>query len=175
MVDSIEKLNQEPIFYFFNEISKIPRCPGEEKEISDYLMSFAKERNLEAIQDDFLNVIIKKDDKKGNENVPPVIIQGYMDMVCEKNKGTDNDLKKEINLEEIKNVFINEIKKKDAKKGYENVPPVIIQGHMDMVCEKNKGTDHDFLKDPLQLQKKGDMLYATDTTLGADNGVAVAF
>lgn len=123
MVDSIEKLNQEPIFYFFNEISKIPRCPGEEKEISDYLMSFAKERNLEAIQDDFLNVIIKK----------------------------------------------------DAKKGYENVPPVIIQGHMDMVCEKNKGTDHDFLKDPLQLQKKGDMLYATDTTLGADNGVAVAF
>ncbi len=46
---------------------------------------------------------------------------------------------------------------------------------MDMVCEKNKGTLHDFEKDSLQLRIVGDMLYATDTTLGADNGIAVAY
>ena len=51
----------------------------------------------------------------------------------------------------------------------------MIQGHMDMVCEKNEGTVHDFNKDPLKLRIKNDCLYATDTTLGADNGVAVAY
>ena len=55
-----------------------------------------------------------------------------------------------------------------------SAPTVIIQGHMDMVCEKNKGTDHDFEKDPIKLRVEGNYLYATDTTLGADNGIAVA-
>ncbi len=93
------------------------------KEISDYLVGFAKERNLEVIQDEAMNVIIKK----------------------------------------------------EATAGYENVPAIIIQGHMDMVCEKNQATVHDFEKDPIELRIIGDMLYANQTTLGADNGIAVAY
>lgn len=113
----------EPIFDFFSQIAAIPRCSGHEKAISDYLVKFAKSRNLEVIQDSALNVIIKK-------------------------PGT---------------------------KGYENAPGVIIQGHMDMVCDKNKATVHDFEKDPIKLRVEGDMLYAQGTTLGADNGMAIAY
>jgi dipeptidase D len=120
---NLEELTVQPVFYYFSEISKINRGSGSEKVISDYLVHFGKERHLEVIQDEALNVIIKK----------------------------------------------------PASLGYENVPTVIIQGHMDMVCEKNKGTVHDFEKDPIQLRIIEDMLYATDTTLGADNGVAVAY
>lgn len=123
MYNNLEALLSHPVFYYFAEISKIPRGSGNEKEISDYLVRFAQERHLKVIQDESLNVIIKK----------------------------------------------------AATAGYESVPAVIIQGHMDMVCEKNKGTVHDFKKDPLQLRIIGDMLYATDTTLGADNGIAVAY
>lgn len=123
MYSSLEELTKHPVFHYFVEISKIPRCSGNEKAISDYLVQFAQDRNLKVIQDQALNVIIKK----------------------------------------------------AATPGYENVPTVIIQGHMDMVCEKNKDNLHDFEKDPLQLRIIGDMLYATDTTLGADNGVAVAY
>ncbi|MGQ0517650.1 hypothetical protein ACT453_47710, partial [Bacillus sp. D-CC] len=66
----------------------------------------------------------------------------------------------------------NVIIKKEATAGYENVPAIIIQGHMDMVCEKNQATVHDFEKDPIELRIIGDMLYANQTTLGADNGIA---
>ncbi|OQY09640.1 MAG: aminoacyl-histidine dipeptidase [Marinitoga sp. 4572_148] len=104
-------------------MSKIPRCSGNEKAISDYLVNFAKERNLEYIQDKALNVIIKK----------------------------------------------------PATKGYENVPCVIIQGHIDMVCEKTSDSDHDFSKEPIKLRVEGDYIKATNTTLGADNGIAVAY
>ncbi|MED3563263.1 aminoacyl-histidine dipeptidase [Bacillus xiapuensis] len=123
MYHFIEDLIQHPVFYYFSKISKIPRGSGNEKAISDYLVRFAKERHLEVKQDAALNVIIKK----------------------------------------------------PATPGYENIPTVIIQGHMDMVCEKNTGTVHDFEKDPIQLRIVDDMLYATNTTLGADNGVAVAY
>lgn len=122
----MEKLNNiEPhsVFKYFEEISNIPRGSGNEKEISDYLVSFANKLGLEVIQDEALNIIIKK----------------------------------------------------PASKGYENAPTVIIQGHMDMVCEKNIGTEHDFTKDPLKLMVKGDDIYAEGTTLGADNGIAVAY
>ena len=114
----------EPIevFKYFEEISSIPRESGNEKEISDYLVSFAKQYNLEAIQDKELNVVIRK-------------------------KGTE---------------------------GFENSPGVILQGHMDMVCEKNSGVEHDFTKDPLKLKVVDDMIYATGTTLGGDDGIAVA-
>jgi dipeptidase D len=116
--------NLEPslVFSYFEEISQIPRGSGNEKAISDYLVKFAKEKNLKVIQDNVNNVIIKK-------------------------PGTP---------------------------GYENAPTVILQGHMDMVCEKNKDTIHDFEKDPLNLRIIDDMIYATDTTLGADNGIAIA-
>jgi len=123
MYSTLEELSSHPVFHYFAAISKIPRGSANEKAISDYLVHFAKDRDLEVIQDEALNVIIKK----------PATI------------------------------------------GYESAPTIIIQGHMDMVCEKNKGTLHDFEKDPLQLRIVGDMLYATDTTLGADNGIAVAY
>ena len=123
MYSTLEQLTKHPVFYHFAEISKIPRGSGNEKEISDYLVKFAQNRNLEVVQDEALNVIIKK----------------------------------------------------PATVGYENVPAIIIQGHMDMVCEKNQATVHDFEKDPIQLRIVDDMLYANQTTLGADNGIAVAY
>ncbi|MHA6261486.1 aminoacyl-histidine dipeptidase [Sporosarcina sp. CAU 1771] len=119
----LEKLTEHKVFHFFSEISSIPRGSGNEQAISNYLVEFAQERNLEVIQDKALNVIIKK----------------------------------------------------GASIGYEDTPTVIIQGHMDMVCEKNEDTIHDFEKDPIRFRVVGDMLYATDTTLGADNGIAIAY
>ena len=119
----LENLEPKLVFKYFEEISQIPRGSGNEKEISDYLVSFAKNLGLEVIQDEVLNIIIKK----------------------------------------------------PASKGYENAPGVIIQGHMDMVCEKNKDTEHDITTDPIKLRIDGDNIYATGTTLGADNGIAVAY
>jgi len=119
----LNDLEPKAVFSIFEDMTQIPRCSGNEKQISDYLVNFAKERNLEVIQDEALNVIIRK-------------------------PGTN---------------------------GYENAPIVILQGHMDMVCEKNKITEHDFSKDPLKLRIEDDMIMATGTTLGADNGIAVAY
>ncbi len=68
----------------------------------------------------------------------------------------------------------NVLIRKAATEGEEHRAPVLLQGHTDMVCEKNSDVAHDFLKDPLKLQIKGDWLTATGTTLGADNGIAVA-
>ena len=119
----LQSLEPKKVFEYFEAISNIPRGSGNEKGISDYLLNFGKSLGLESIQDKALNVIIKK-------------------------PGT---------------------------KGYENAPTVIIQGHMDMVCEKNNGVEHDFEKDPLKLRIVDDYIYATDTTLGADNGIAVAY
>ena len=119
----MNSFSNEPVLRFFEEISRIPRGSGNEKVISDYMVNFAKVRNLEVIQDKAMNVIIKK-------------------------PGT---------------------------KGYENAPIVILQGHLDMVCDKNKETVHDFEKDPIELRVEGDMLYAKNTTLGADNGIALAY
>lgn len=112
----------DKVFKYFEEISKIPRGSGNEKAISDYLVNFAKEHGLEVIQDEVYNVIIKK----------------------------------------------------PATPGYENGPTVILQGHMDMVCEKNKDKVHDFTKDPITVRYIDDMIYADNTTLGADNGIAIA-
>ncbi len=61
-----------------------------------------------------------------------------------------------------------------ASHGYENHAPIMMQGHLDMVCEANRGVKHDFLHDPIKLILDGDLLSADGTTLGADNGVAVA-
>ncbi|WP_099188631.1 aminoacyl-histidine dipeptidase [Tepidibacter mesophilus] len=123
MSNVLKNLKPEAVFRYFEEMSQIPRGSGNEKAISDYLVNFAKKHNLEVIQDEVLNVIIKK----------------------------------------------------TATKGYEDAPCVILQGHMDMVCEKNKGTDHDFEKDPLKLKIVDNYIYADNTTLGADNGIAVAY
>ena len=110
------------VLNFFEEISKIPRGSGNEKAISDYLVSFAKERGLAVKQDSALNVVIRKSGSKGREMRPSLILQS----------------------------------------------------HMDMVCEKNADTNHNFLTDPIALRQEGDFLYGTGTTLGADNGVGVS-
>lgn len=62
----------------------------------------------------------------------------------------------------------------NATEGYENVPAVALQGHMDMVCVKKEGSNHDFSKDPIEVYQDGDWLKAKDTSLGGDNGIAVA-
>ncbi len=122
MTDILKNIQPVEVFKYFEKLTQIPRGSGNEKEVSDYLVSFAKEHNLEYVQDSALNVVIRK----------------------------------------------------KAAQGFENSPAVVLQGHMDMVCEKNKAIEHDFAKDPLKLRIIDDMLYATDTTLGADNGIAVA-
>ncbi|MCP3978660.1 MAG: aminoacyl-histidine dipeptidase [bacterium] len=61
-----------------------------------------------------------------------------------------------------------------ATRGRENAPVVVLQAHLDMVCEKNKGVEHDFMNDPIRTRIDGDWVYATGTTLGADNGLGVA-
>jgi len=123
MLEKLKDLKSYEAFKYFKEMNQIPRGSGNEKAISDWLVNFAKELKLEVIQDKALNVIIKK-------------------------PGT---------------------------KGYEKAPIIILQGHMDMVCEKNIGTVHDFEKDPIEFIVEGDFLKANGTTLGADDGIAVAF
>jgi dipeptidase D len=118
----LDGLKPEKVFYYFEEVTGIPRGSGNEKEISDYLFNLAKNKGWEVIQDEFLNIIIRK----------------------------------------------------AATVGYEKSPVVMIQGHMDMVCEKNEGVEHDFEKDPIKLRIIDNCIYATETTLGADNGIAVA-
>jgi dipeptidase D len=118
----LNNLQPSLVFKYFEEISQIPRGSKNEKAISDYLRNFGESLGLETIQDESLNIIIRK----------------------------------------------------PATPGYEQAPGVVLQGHMDMVCEKNKSTNHDFMKDPIKLRIDGDYVYATDTTLGADNGIAVA-
>ena len=81
---------------------------------------------------------------------------------------------KEHGLEYKKDALNNVIIKKAATAGYENHPTVILQGHLDMVCEKTADCDIDFKKDGLRLVLDGDMLSADGTTLGADDGIAVA-
>lgn len=123
MDDILKQLDYKNIFYYFSEISKIPRGSGNEKAVSDYLVSFAKTHQLEYTQDAANNIIM------------------------------------------IKNATL----------GFEEEPAIILQGHMDMVCEKLKENTHDFLKDGIKLAVEGDYLHAVGTTLGADNGIAVAY
>ncbi len=68
----------------------------------------------------------------------------------------------------------NLIIRKGATPGYENAPGIILQGHLDMVCQKNEGTEHDFAKDPIQPQVNGNLVTAKGTTLGADDGIGIA-
>ena len=118
-----EGLEPSRVFHYFEEISRIPHGSGNTKAISDYLVSFARAHQLEWTQDGLNNVIM--------------------------------------------------IKK--AAPGCEKAPAVILQGHMDMVCEKEAGTDFDFTRDPLRLRVEGDFISAEGTTLGGDDGIAVAY
>ena len=68
----------------------------------------------------------------------------------------------------------NVIMKVPATKGYEDYPSIALQGHMDMVCVKREGSNHDFTKDPIEVMTDGEKVWAKDTSLGADNGIAIA-
>lgn len=118
----LENLKPEKVFEYFEDLCAIPHGSGNTKKISDYCVNFAKEHGLEYVQDSLNNVIIRK----------------------------------------------------DASTGYENSPTVILQGHLDMVCEKTDTSDIDFLKDGLSLRLDGDFVSADGTTLGGDDGIAVA-
>ncbi|SHJ24285.1 dipeptidase D [Dethiosulfatibacter aminovorans DSM 17477] len=118
----LEGLKPERVFYNFEEISKIPRGSTNEKAISDYIVNWAEERGFKSYQDDVHNVVVYK----------------------------------------------------EGTKGYENAPTVVLQGHLDMVCEKNEDSAHDFMTDPIKLEVRDDFIYADGTTLGGDNGVAIA-
>lgn len=119
----LSELEPKEVFHYFEEISHIPRASYKEDKISDYCVSFAKERGLTVYQDEYKNVIIIK----------------------------------------------------DATPGYENVEPVVLQGHLDMVCEKEPDCTIDFDKDGLTLEVNGDYITAKGTTLGGDDGIAVAY
>ena len=119
----LKGLEPAPVFRFFEEICGIPHGSGDTKRISDYCVQFAKERGLEVRQDEYNNVIIRK-------------------------QGTS---------------------------GYENAAPVMLQGHIDMVCEKEAGCDIDFAKDGLRLRLENGIVTADGTTLGGDDGIAAAY
>ena len=119
----LENCEPKRVFHYFEEICKIPHGSGNTKAISDYLVSFAKEHDLKCVQDEMNNVVIYK----------------------------------------------------PATSGYENAPTVILQGHMDMVCEKRPDVEHDFTKDGLNLSVEGEYVSANGTTLGGDDGIAIAY
>lgn len=119
----LEGKKPEKVFHFFEEIASIPHGSGNVEQISNYLVDFAKERNLKYRQDEKLNVIIWK----------------------------------------------------EGTKGYEESEPVILQGHMDMVAVKTSDCDKDMEKEGLDLQVDGDTLSAKGTSLGGDDGIAVAY
>ncbi len=119
----LSNLKPEKVFYYFEEITKIPHGSGNVEQISNYLADFAKERNLFCIQDEWKNIIIKK----------------------------------------------------DATPGYEKEPVVILQGHMDMVAVKKPDCDIDMKTQGLQVAVDGDKVYAKGTSLGGDDGIAVAY
>lgn len=118
------------------------------------------------------------------KDLKPFDVFKYFEEITQIPRGSGNEkgisdylvaFAKKNNLEVIQDGALNVIIKKPGTSGYENAPTVILQGHMDMVNEKNQNTVHDFDKDPLKLRIEGDMIYATGTTLGSDNGVAVAY
>jgi len=81
---------------------------------------------------------------------------------------------KKLGLEAVQDAAGNVVVRKPACSGRENATPALLQGHLDMVCEKNEGTPHNFDTDPIEVWRDGDWLKARGTTLGADNGVGVA-
>lgn len=119
----LEGLAPERVFYYFEEICKIPHGSGNVEQISNYLMDFAKKRGLCAVQDALKNVIIVK----------------------------------------------------PAASGYEEEPAVILQGHMDMVAVKKPDCPIDMAVEGLRLKVDGDKIYAEGTSLGGDDGIAVAY
>ena len=116
--------DREPqaLYHFFEDISRIPRVSFHEKQVSQYLVDFAESRGLWYYRDEMYNVLIKK----------------------------------------------------EGSRGCENLPPILLEGHVDMVAAKAEESSHNFETDPIELVVEGNILRANKTTLGADNGCAVA-
>ncbi len=97
---------------------------------------------------------------------------------CSKNEAAATkyilDTARKLGLKAKADSLGNVVVRKPASAGRQNARSLALQGHLDMVCEKNKETVHDFMKDPIEIVRKGDVLMANGTTLGADNGIAVA-
>ena len=118
----IKNLAPELVWNIFDQITKVPRPSKKEEKIRQWLVDFAKQHNIECHLDATGNVLMRK----------------------------------------------------PATPGYEDHQTIVMQGHIDMVCEKNSGVDHDFENDPIETIIDGDWVKANGTTLGADNGVGVA-
>ncbi|MGM0396442.1 MAG: beta-Ala-His dipeptidase [Bacillota bacterium] len=82
---------------------------------------------------------------------------------------------RKLGLEVYQDKHLNVVARKPAAEGCEDAPPVMLQAHLDMVCEKELYTNHDFKRDPIRLIREGDTIMADGTTLGADDGIGVAF
>ena len=124
-MEAVKLAGLEPasVFGYFEKISAIPRGSGNTRAISDYLVSFAKEFSIRYNQDALGNVIL------------------FGEGTC----------------------------------GYEDHPPVIIQGHMDMVCEKDEDCTIDMEKEGVDITHDGTFVFAKGTTLGGDDGIAIAY
>ncbi|MCH5281050.1 MAG: aminoacyl-histidine dipeptidase [Lachnospiraceae bacterium] len=119
----LDELMSDKVFHFFSEISEIPHGSENTEAIAEYCLQFAKERSLEAYRDDYGNVMIFK----------------------------------------------------GGTKGYEQSESVILQGHLDMVCEKRPDCSKDMERDGIDIVMDGEYLRADGTTLGGDDGIAVAY
>lgn len=122
MNEEILKLEPTIVWSYFSEILEIPRPSKKEEKIVEYLLNFGKKHNLEILQDEVGNVLIRK----------------------------------------------------SATEGMENHQSVVLQSHIDMVCEKNSDKVHDFDKDPIESLIENGWVTANGTTLGADDGIGIA-
>lgn len=122
MTGKLSNLQPKRLFEIFEELCAIPRGSGNTGAVSDYCVEFAGKRGLPAKKDEHNNVVITK----------------------------------------------------PASKGYEGHDTVILQGHLDMVCEKTGDSEHDFTKDGLSLYVEDGFIRAENTTLGGDDGIAIA-
>ncbi|MFI7481513.1 beta-Ala-His dipeptidase [Kocuria sp. M1R5S2] len=119
----LESLQPREVLSFFETLTRIPRGSGNEKQVADWVVDFARQRGLEAEQDEMHCVLVRK----------------------------------------------------PGQLGLEDAPPLILHGHLDMVCEKDEGVTHDFENDPLRLVVDGEYITADGTSLGADNGIGVSY
>lgn len=117
------------------------------------------------------------------EGLKPELLWKYFGEIAKIPRGSKNEAAitkyvanraRELGLAVKVDKFGNVAVKKPATPGREQVGSICLQGHLDMVCEKNKDKVHNFTKDPIEIVRSGNMLMANGTTLGADNGVAVA-
>ncbi len=122
MTTALVDLEPKPVWKHFDALAAIPRPSTKEAAARNYVLALAARLGLEAVHDDVGNTVIRK----------------------------------------------------PARPGREGAPMALLQGHLDMVCEKNEGTAHNFDTDAIKLVRKDDWLTADGTTLGADNGVGVA-